>query len=281
MNYDTAILIQPQGEPIHLEHAKLHCGITDTDRDALFPAWIADARGRFEALTNRPMLHARYALTMPCFPADSCRVAKEWRYLAIVLPHAPVVRVVSISYVDTDGVLQSLDSATYVVNTTKVPATITPKYGYSWPSTYDAPEAVTVTYDAGYASPFTADATADTITVTGPVTWAVGATVRFQNSGGALPGGLLPLRDYYVLTAPGNGVYTLSATSGGSTLDLTDAGSGTNLIGEVPASALAWVLLQVEQLAQIRGATEVVERGQVTAMPFVDGLIERFRVYLP
>jgi uncharacterized phiE125 gp8 family phage protein len=281
VNYDTAILTAPQGEPIHLDHAKLHCGITDTDRDALFPAWIANARERIESSTNRQILHARHALTMPCFPADSCRVAKEWRYLGIVLPHAPVVRVVSISYLDTDGASQTLDAATYVVNTTKVPATIVPKYGYTWPTTYDAPEAVTVTYDVGYASPFTADATADTITVAGPVTWTVGAAVRFQNSGGALPGGILAGRDYYVRSAPGAGAYTLSATSGGALLDLTDAGSGLNLIGEVPASMLAWMLLQIEQLAQIRGATEVVERGQATAMPFVDSLLERFRVYLP
>ena len=64
-------------------------------------------------------------------------------------------------------------------------------------------------------------------------------------------------------------------------LDLTDAGSGLSLIGEVPASILAWMLLQVEQLARNRGATEVIERGQVSTMPFVDGLVERFRVYLP
>jgi hypothetical protein len=85
----------------------------------------------------------------------------------------------------------------------------------------------------------------------------------------------------FVRSAPGAGAYTLSATSGGALLDLTDAGSGLNLIGEVPASMLAWMLLQIEQLAQIRGATEVVERGQATAMPFVDSLLERFRVYLP
>lgn len=281
MNYDTSVLMQPQGEPIHLDHAKLHCGITDTDRDLLIPAWIADARGRIEGMTNRQLLHARFELSLPCFPEESCRVEGEWRYCGIVLPHAPLAGVVSVQYLDEAGATQTVDPAAYVVNARKVPAVIVPTYGYSWPATLQTPEAVTVTYNAGYASPLTADATADTITVTGPVTFGVGDAVRFQNSGGALPAPLQAGRDYYVRTAPGNGVYTLSTTSGGSQLDLTDAGSGLSLIGEVPASILAWMLLQVEQLARNRGATEVIERGQVSTMPFVDGLVERFRVYLP
>lgn len=281
MNYDTSVLIQPQGEPLHLDHVKLHCGITDTDRDLLVPAWISDARGRIEALTNRQLLHARFQLSLPRFPEDSCRVGGEWRYRGIVLPHVPLSTVVSVQYVDEAGATQTVDPAAYVVNARKVPAVVVPAYGYSWPATLQGPEAVTVTYDAGYASPITADAAGDTITVTGPVTFTVDDPVRFQNSGGALPAPLQAGRDYYVLTAPGSGVYTLSTTLGGSLLDLTDAGSGLSLIGEVPASILAWMLLQVEQLARNRGATEVVERGQVSTMPFVDGLVERFRVYLP
>ncbi len=77
---------------------------------------------------------------------------------------------------------------------------------------------------------FTADATTDAITVVGPLSWAVNDEVRFNNYAGVLPAPLAEGITYFVKTAPGAGVYTLSATAGGLTLDLTTAGSGTNII---------------------------------------------------
>lgn len=281
MRYDTALSTAPKGLPLDLTHVKRHLAIYDTDRDGLLPTWIRQAWQTAEARTNRVLLHSRYTLTMPNFPNEIVRVANNWPYHAIVIPHAPLASVVSIQYIDSAGATQTVSGSDYVVNRKAVPSFVTPTYGVSWPSPQDLEEAVTVTYDAGYASPFTANSTSNEITVTGPVTWAVDDAVRFSNSGGALPAPLAADTTYYVKTAPGSGVYTLAATVGGATIDLTDTGSGTSYIGEMPAAALSWILLAVGELEANREASAVLERGQVATMQFADHMLDQLRVWLP
>lgn len=74
----------------------------------------------------------------------------------------------------------------------------------------------------------TADAAADTLTVTGAVAYAVDDIVELANYGGGLPAPLVPNTTYYVKTAS-SGVYTLAATAGGAAIDLTTAGTGRHL----------------------------------------------------
>lgn len=283
MTYDTTLTVAPTGEPLHVDHVKLHCGIWDTDRDALLAAWITAAREDAQARTNQQLLHARYALRLAEFPAACGDERPRWAEGAIVLPHWPVTDVVSVQYVDADGATQTIAAADYELHSDGAPAFVVPAYGVSWPSTREGPAAVIVTYNAGYASVATANAGADTLTVTGPRTWAVDAPVRLSVSGGptaALPAPLAAGTTYYIKTAAA-GVYTLAATAGGATIDLTDTGSGRIFIGEIPAGFLSWMLLQVGSLADVRAETEVVERGTLTTAPFVDRLLDRLRVWLP
>lgn len=57
----------------------------------------------------------------------------------------------------------------------------------------------------------------------------VGERVRFVNSGGALPAGLAAATDYYVIASglTAND-FKVSATDGGSAVDITGAGTGTH-----------------------------------------------------
>lgn len=77
-----------------------------------------------------------------------------------------------------------------------------------------------------YAPTFTANASTDTITANAHGL-TNGMTLNVSNSGGALPGGLAASTPYYVISATTN-TFQLSATSGGSAIDITDTGSGTN-----------------------------------------------------
>ena len=76
---------------------------------------------------------------------------------------------------------------------------------------------------------FTANATTNELTCT-----AHGLLdddiVRLFNSGGALPGGLAVNTNYYVIVVNANTIQ-LSATAGGSAIDLTSAGTGTHTLG--------------------------------------------------
>ena len=74
---------------------------------------------------------------------------------------------------------------------------------------------------------FTVDAGTDVITTSANHYKTIGQRIRFESTG-TLPAGMLADTDYYVLTTPAANTMTVSATSGGSTLNITDAGTGTH-----------------------------------------------------
>ena len=167
-------VISPLGQPLHLDAAKAHLRVDGTDDDDNIKALIASATQAAEAKTHHQLLHARFTHTQDCFTRS------------IRLPHAPVVNVVSVQYLGMDGLVDTVDPADYIVNY-GTPATITPVFGTVWPIAMPQESSVFVTYEAGYASPFTATATTGNLTVNGPYAYTVGQRVTFSNSGGALP----------------------------------------------------------------------------------------------
>lgn len=279
----TAVrVISPNGSPIHIDEATRHLRVTDTEQDSVILRLIASATASAEAATNRPMLHGRYTLTLNEFPSSATQPSgRGWLASDIItLPLAPVTRIVSIVYIEATGAAQTLPASNYTLKEDCGRYLIAPVYGYSWPATLPQWGSVVITFDAGHASPFTADATANTLTVSGPMAWAVGDVVRVSNSGGALPSGLSAATSYYIKTASA-GVYTLSATSGGATVDLKSAGSGYSFIGEIPPGMVDWCLLRIAALYENREQTSVIERGQMQSLPFADELLAQQRVYVP
>jgi uncharacterized phiE125 gp8 family phage protein len=58
--------------------------------------------------------------------------------------------ITSVSYVDTNGTTQTLSSADYSLDTFSKPAQINLAFGKTWPAVRNQPNAVTVTFEAGY-----------------------------------------------------------------------------------------------------------------------------------
>lgn len=77
---------------------------------------------------------------------------------------------------------------------------------------------------------FTANSSSDLLSVTGH-DFVNGVRVQVSNTGGSLPGGLSAGVTYYVIGVSGND-FQLSATKGGSAINLTSNGSGTNTVTE-------------------------------------------------
>jgi len=76
------------------------------------------------------------------------------RYGHVYLPLTPVVSVTGISVYNSTETLQVLDVATFDLFGDEDRAYIRPKAGVSWPGLYDRPDAIMVTYVAGFgASP--------------------------------------------------------------------------------------------------------------------------------
>ncbi len=251
----------PAAEPIHLTDAKLHLRVDGSDEDALIAALIVAAREQAEAITRQSLLLQTWDVTLDRFPCE------------IQLP-GPVRALVSIAYVDPDGATQALAASGYTVDAKSAVGRVMPAYGLSWPSVRDHINSVTARYKAGFAVPFTAVAATNVMTAVGH-TCANGDAVQLTNSGGALPAGLAVNTDYYVIGASGDALQ-LSATAGGTAVDITGTGTGTHFIGAVPVSIRQAMLLMIGHWYNRR---EVVSDFQTFEVPYAcDMLLAPYRV---
>lgn len=104
---------------------------------------------------GRALLTQTWKLYLDEFPCGGTyRPGKGWVDKgAIHVPLPPIQSVSSITYVDTAGATQTLASSVYqVVNRQRQGSMIVEAYGQSWPSTRDIPQAVAVTFVAGYGA---------------------------------------------------------------------------------------------------------------------------------
>ncbi len=212
----------PTAEPLHLEHVKHALRIDTNDDDAFLPGLIAAARVTAEASRGESFVVGTWDFKMDDFPDDE-----------IIIPRVPLISITSITYVDTSGETQTVATTVYTAQTGTKPGSVRLKYQQAWPVVRSQPNAVTVRFVAGYLTYISDVAnTTDIITVDGR-TLSNGDKVRLWNSGGSersLPGGLAESTDYYVVSASGS-TLKLSATSGGTEVDLESSGIGSHFLG--------------------------------------------------
>jgi uncharacterized phiE125 gp8 family phage protein len=237
--------LPPQGEPLHLDDAKVHCREESTAADIDITALIAQARQLVEMWSGKQLVCATWKLYLDAFPTE------------IRVPFPPLREVSSISYVDSNGTTQTLASTEYTVDTNQKPARIVEAYSKSWPVTRDHVNAVTVTFIAGYVVPFTG-ATSDVCTWKGQNPTDEDSYM-LTNSGGtsaALPAGLSANTLYYVRDASG-ATCKFETSVGGGAVDITDTGTGNHYVGEVPGPLLRAMRLLIGHWYRTREAESV------------------------
>lgn len=134
------VFTEPSAEPVTLAEAKAHLRVTNTDDDAWITAAIVTAREMAEQKTQRTLMATTWLRTLDAFPD------------AIPLRRPPIQSVTSIKYYDAAGALQTLNNASYKVDSETIPGWVVPAYGYTWPVTLDDINVVQVLYVAGYAA---------------------------------------------------------------------------------------------------------------------------------
>lgn len=155
MQYQSIqVTTSPTFEPLTAAEAREFCRVDDDSQDSTLDMCIKAARERIENDTSRALVTQTLRVTMDAFPcaADRTYASENLNIEAIQVPRPPLVSVTSITYVDTDGATQTLSASRYTVDTYSEPGRIVPAYGYSWPSTRDIPNAVTIVYVAGYTT---------------------------------------------------------------------------------------------------------------------------------
>ena len=287
----VTLLTAPPCEPLHINDVRQHIKQDITDDDNLIQVYLTAARMYAEGYCRKQFIAARYLWRLDAFPSNEAAglfVSHDpSRYSnAFYLPNCPLIELESIQYIDTSGQTRTMPASDYVINYIASEAVITPVFGKIWPIPRPQIGAVWLTYKAGYVAQAVFDSEADTVTL---INWAaleVGEAVRFTNSGGALPAGITAGQLYYIKTVLSVGVYQLATTPDGEAIPLDDAGTGLHFVGqpgrncspgELPGEIKAWLLLRCDTHYSYRGENVNTRGGDVSALPYVDRLLDHYR----
>ena len=95
-----------------------------------------------DGILGRALVTQQWELTLDRFP-NACEFP---------IPLPPLRSVESITYVDSNGDTQTLDTSVYSVDTASEPGYVHLKYGQTWPATRTQRDAVTVAFTCGYGA---------------------------------------------------------------------------------------------------------------------------------
>lgn len=146
VSWRSVLVEPPEEEPIHLEYVRESVlrVVNGSVDDEFIGNQIKAVRELWEDETGRAGMEQTWQWIGNRFPC--------WE---IELPRPPLISVTSIEYIDTTGTRQTLEgspSEFVVLPSGKFTrGRVTPLYGASWPATRYQADAVTVTYQAGYA----------------------------------------------------------------------------------------------------------------------------------
>lgn len=132
--------------PVSRAEAKLWIRESGTDQDAIVDMLIAAMTSYAENLTHRAFVQRSLELDLESFYCDEDGDGD------IDLPFPPLISVDYVKYIDTGGVLQTLASDQYDVDSNAQPGKIQPAYQCYWPSirTWSV-NPVRVGFTCGYA----------------------------------------------------------------------------------------------------------------------------------
>lgn len=133
------IIIKPTVEPLTVEEVSLDARIDDAAENTRLTAFIKAARERAEFLTGRALISQTWQESFNKFLSDEIKLAIN-----------PVITITSIEYINTSGILTTLDPSNYQLVKSDGVCKIIPAYGKTWPVVREYSDAVKITYTAGY-----------------------------------------------------------------------------------------------------------------------------------
>lgn len=139
--FKPARTIAPSVKPLSLAEAKAHLRVDHSDDDTMIDALIDAAVSHldgFSGVLGRALVTQTWQQVLGGFEDE------------IRLRVGNVLGITSVTYYDASNVQQTLASSVYTPFTDELGAWLDLKAGQSWPATYDRPDAVTVTWTAGY-----------------------------------------------------------------------------------------------------------------------------------
>lgn len=145
---NLTVVTPPAAEPITLADVYRHLRLDPAGSppehpdDVMLQGYITSARQEVELLTGRAFVEQTLRLSTARWPS-ACRST------ALRLLRPPVIRVESVSWFDGENIEQTVDPADYYLTDDQLPE-LQFVTGWGGPTAYARPDAVRVTYVAGY-----------------------------------------------------------------------------------------------------------------------------------
>lgn len=133
-------ITQPSVEPVSAAEIKDAARIDGSSLDAQIAALIPAFRRQAEHLQGRRLITQTVELVLDAFPSDED--------IDLLLPD--VQSITSVKYYDTAGVQQTLDPASYSLDSDSIPCWML--VVANWPATKDIANSVRVRYVVGYGA---------------------------------------------------------------------------------------------------------------------------------
>lgn len=137
--------VAPTVEPVTLTDQKEHARILHNYEDTYLEGLIALSRAYCEKHLGQSFVTQTWEMKLDRWPYYE----NTNRHAAIQLPYGPLQAVSSVQYYDQNSTLTTMPSSDYVVTVGNV-GRVAPGYNKYWPTTIPRPDAITVTYQAGY-----------------------------------------------------------------------------------------------------------------------------------
>ncbi len=138
---DKTTRTEPTLEPVTLAEICTHLRIDYRDHDDMLPNLITSARKWLEE-----------SVLWRCLISQTCIDLFDSLEDGMGLHWPPVSAIDSITYLDTNGVLQTLSTDVYELGTVHGVPVVRLKYNQTFPATRSHADVVTVTYTAGYGT---------------------------------------------------------------------------------------------------------------------------------
>ena len=130
----TILITPPSEQPVALADVKVDLRIEHAEEDGRLALLIAAARQLAEQMTGRAFAPQTWEIVADAFPE------------AFILSPAPAATIVSVKYIDTGGIEQTLNESGYQLDKDSLPGYLIPAYGYAWPETRAQANAVRVRF---------------------------------------------------------------------------------------------------------------------------------------
>ena len=137
------LVAPPDDQPLTTADLLAHLKELDSSQSDYVASLGLAAMQHFEERTGRALLTQQWQATFDRFPCE--------RYLA--LPRPPLQTIDLVEYQDSVGVWTTWASSNYTADLTEQQGRLVLAYGASWPSVWGVPNAVRVSFTAGYGDP--------------------------------------------------------------------------------------------------------------------------------